>query len=69
MAKWIEITADGNGDFKVEAFGFEGKDCLAATKAAEDIIGGEVVSGLEKPEMAKIDAKSKSVLRQGNARG
>jgi hypothetical protein len=37
--KKIVVTFDTHGDSKVEAFGFSGGACLAATKSIEEAIG------------------------------
>lgn len=37
--KKIVVTFDIHGDSKVEAFGFTGGACLAATKSIEEAIG------------------------------
>lgn len=50
--KKIKITVDRDGNATVEAFGFKGRSCLAATKAIEDALG-KVKSRKEKPEMAE----------------
>ena len=35
----IIVVVDASGDSKVEAFGFSGGDCLAATKSIEEALG------------------------------
>ena len=37
--KQIIATFDKAGNVKIEAFGFQGGECLAATKSIEDAIG------------------------------
>ena len=39
MPKSIEIEIATNGDVKIEAIGFKGKGCEAATRAIEDALG------------------------------
>jgi hypothetical protein len=39
MAKSIEIEFAENGDVKIEAVGFKGNGCEAATKAIEEALG------------------------------
>lgn len=41
---------------KIEAFGFEGKGCHAATKPYEDALGGKVVEAKEKAATNKVKA-------------
>ncbi len=60
--KQIVVTFDLEGHPTVEAKGFQGTECLAATKALEAALGGEVTSRTPKPEMAK----RRTVVRQGN---
>lgn len=38
--KKIVMTFDKKGETKIEAFGFTGGACLAATKSIEDALGG-----------------------------
>ena len=49
MPKSIEIEIATNGDVKIEAIGFKGKGCEAATKAIEDALG-TTKSRKKKPE-------------------
>jgi hypothetical protein len=37
--KQIIVTIDKKGGSKIEAFGFQGGECLAATKSIEDALG------------------------------
>lgn len=37
--KSIEVDVAPDGEVKIEAFGFEGGACLAATKEIEDALG------------------------------
>jgi Protein of unknown function (DUF2997) len=37
--KKIVITFEQNGNSSIEAFGFSGSDCLAATKSFEEALG------------------------------
>ena len=39
MSRSIHIRVSPNGDIFVEAFGFQGKGCEAATKAIEQALG------------------------------
>lgn len=48
--KSIKIVFAPDGTSTVEAFGFSGKECLAATKSIEEAIG-KVGSSKPKPEM------------------
>lgn len=49
MPKSIEIEFAENGDVKIEAVGFKGKGCEAATKAIEEALGN-VKDRKKKPE-------------------
>lgn len=40
MSRRIHVRVSPNGDVSVEAEGFQGKGCEAATKAIEDALGG-----------------------------
>jgi len=37
--KVIEVTIDKNGETKIEAKGFQNRDCLRATKPFEEALG------------------------------
>jgi hypothetical protein len=39
MAKKIDVVIGKNGEINIEASGFTGNDCLAATKALEEALG------------------------------
>ena len=39
MSRRIHVRVSPNGDITVEAHGFQGKGCEAATKAIEDALG------------------------------
>lgn len=39
MSRSIHVRVSPNGDILVEAFGFQGKGCEAATKAIEQALG------------------------------
>jgi transketolase N-terminal domain/subunit len=49
--KRIVIDFSPNGNTQVEAFGFQGSECLSATKSIEEAIG-KTGSKKDKPEMA-----------------
>ncbi|MGB8166256.1 MAG: DUF2997 domain-containing protein [Chthoniobacteraceae bacterium] len=49
MPKSIEIEIAPSGEVKIEAIGFKGKGCEAATKAIEDALG-TAKSRKKKPE-------------------
>ena len=49
MPKSIEIDIDTNGGVQIEAIGFKGKGCEAATKAIEEALG-TTTSRKKKPE-------------------
>lgn len=48
--KKITIIVDGQGQTKVEASGFSGRECLDATRAIEEAIG-KTFKREDKPEM------------------
>ena len=53
--KSIKVTVSPKGEAKVEAFGFQGTDCLAATAGIlKAISGGEVTSRELKPEAMEV---------------
>jgi hypothetical protein len=56
--KSIKITFTPQGDTRVEAFGFQGAACLAATKEIEAAIGKMAVRK-DKPEMGSVVSESK----------
>lgn len=61
MPKSIEIVFAENGDVKIEAVGFQGKGCEAATKAFEEALG-VVTNRKKKPEyhqLATVATKQK----------
>ncbi len=53
QGKGVDVTigTDGNVE-KIEAFGFAGKGCIAATEPIEKVLG-RVTSRVTKPEMNK----------------
>lgn len=50
MGKTITITVDKGSDVTIEANGFAGETCLAATRPFEEAVGEAVVSRRMKPE-------------------
>ena len=50
--KIIEVTVDRKGAVKIEASGYEGGDCLKATKTLEEAMG-KMNKRTLKPEHAK----------------
>lgn len=51
MNKQIKVTVDAIGNSKVEALGFNGVGCEAATKSVEDALaGGKGMTRVLKPE-------------------
>lgn len=56
MAKTITVTINEKGETKIEASGFTGTDCLAATKSLEEALG---VSG-------ERTTKSEALVTQSN---
>jgi len=52
--KEIEVIIDKDGNVTVEAVGFKGKACAAATKAIEEALG-KVTSSKKKPEFNQQD--------------
>lgn len=66
MAKYLEITSE-NGQAKITAFGFKGRECLGATAPYEQALG-KVVSDVELPELKQqTGAQQKQQLRPGSA--
>lgn len=59
----IKVVVAADGSTQIEAVGFAGKDCLAATKAIEDAIG-KIGSRKAKPEMDKVPTKA-AVTQEG----
>jgi hypothetical protein len=55
MKKHIVIEVSTTGDIKIEAVGFNGKGCEAATKAIEDALG-TVGTRKKKPEFNRDNA-------------
>lgn len=52
MHKTITVRFMKDGGFTIEANGFVGGSCLAATKVFEDALGvGDAAERVEKPEM------------------
>jgi hypothetical protein len=51
--KTIEVTIDRNGNTKVEAKGYEGGECVKATKSVEEALG-KMKKRTLKPEHSKI---------------
>lgn len=51
MEKKITITVDSKGDTKIEASGYQGGECLNATKPYEQALGADPSTRKEKLEM------------------
>lgn len=50
--KRIQVTIDPIGKATVEAIGFNGQGCVAATAGLEAVLGGgEIVARVDKPEI------------------
>jgi len=54
--KRIVITFDNVGGSRIEAFGFKGAECLAATKSFEEVLG-KATSRVSTPEMKLKDSR------------
>ncbi|NCO76668.1 MAG: DUF2997 domain-containing protein [Cyanobacteria bacterium] len=64
MKKELEIMleVDENGDFNIEVFNGDGKNCVEATKNLEDVLG--VVNNRKfKPEYRQQNVKNVNRLR------
>lgn len=64
MQKKVEVTITPLGEVKVEAFGFQGQGCEAATKAIEQNLAGEGgVERTHKPEWNSSSAQQNQSVR------
>lgn len=63
--KRIEIICKTDGTFTIEAFGFEGSTCEAATAAYEKELGGETIDKKRKKEYFNVSVSSPSIKVNG----
>jgi hypothetical protein len=59
---YIEVTIEDGGQ-KVEAHNFQGKGCLAAVEDVQKMLGGDVVSTTNKPEINKPTVTQPVVIK------
>lgn len=66
MAKYIDVTSE-NGEAKLTAVGFKGKECRAATAPFEKALGS-VIRDTELPEMTQTTTQTqRQQLRPGGS--
>ena len=54
---WIDVTITPDGEIQLEAHGYEGLDCLEATRALEEALGHDAQRQL-KPEAQRRRVKA-----------
>ena len=59
--KSIDIDISPDGTVKIEAIGYKGNACEAATKEIEAILGGQIKSKVRKPEFYQTVAATQKV--------
>ena len=59
---YVELTIE-DGEQKVEAHNFQGTGCLAAVQEIQQMLGGDVVSTTNKPEISRPAVTQKTVIR------
>lgn len=64
MEKTIEVTVDALGNTKVEANGFQGQGCEAATEAIEKAVGGGS-GGVKRVMKPERNQEARQHVRQG----
>ena len=64
MSRSIHVRVSPSGEISIEAMGFQGKGCEAATKAIEEALG-ERASRKLKPEFLRSSLEKKSIQRLG----
>lgn len=67
MAKKTITFIIRDGKVTIEATGYVGSACEAATKAFEEALGGEITGKKRKPEFNQFDAQAVGMFaKQGN---
>ena len=68
MSRRIHVRVSPTGDITVEAEGFHGKGCVAATKAIEDALG-KAGKRTRKPDFWKQTNTGRNQQRLGGGNG